>query len=281
MLRSIVLLLLATWSLAAAAQSEREIREQAQASMLVTGTIDIEPDGSVSAYVLDHEEKLPPFVADVVDRAVPGWRFEPVVVDGASVRARSRMTVRLVAAPAKDDGIEVRISGARFGAYEEEDAGFVRAVSRPPPRYPSMSARLYPRGDVYLALKIGREGQVMDVAVEQVNLRSAANATTSARIRKLFSDAAIDAARKWTFRPPTTGDQADAPYWSVTASISFLIHGDPVDDYGDWIGYIPGPHQPAPWLRQAERNSNDALADGTLLQLGTGPRLLTPLQPES
>ena len=281
MLGRVFVLLLATWSLSAMAQSEREMRAQAQASMLVSGTIDIEPDGSVSAYALDQRKKLPPFVVDVVDRAVPGWRFEPVVVDGTNVPARSRMIVRLVAAPATGDGIEVRISGASFGAYDEEDAGTVRPVSRPPPRYPSALSRLYPRGDVYLALKIGREGQVMDVAVEQVNLRSAANATTSERIRKLFSDAAIEAARKWTFRPPTTGDQADAPYWSATTSISFLIHGDPADDFGRWIGYIPGARQTAPWLRQAERNTNDALADGTLRQLGTGPRLVTPLQPES
>ena len=281
MLRLILALVLISAPFAAAAQSEREIRAQAQASMLVTGTIDIEPDGSVSAYVLDHKEKLPPFVADVVDKAVPGWHFEPVIVDGTSVPARSRMTLRLVAAPATDEGIEVRISSASFGAYDEEDTGSVRAVSRPPPRYPSTALRLYTSGTVYLALKIGREGEVLDVAVEQVNLRSAANGTWSDRLRTLFSEAAIKAAREWVFLPPSTGDQAAAPYWTITTSTAFVMQGEAHDEYGRWIGYIPGPRQTAPWLQKVDRDGGDALADGTIRQHGAGPQLLTKLQPDT
>lgn len=277
--RVFLVLLLAGCSLPAMAQSEREMRAQAQASMVVTGMVDIEPDGSVSAYELDHMDELPPYVVDMVDKAVPGWRFEPVVVDGAVTPARARMAVRLVAAPGGDDGIEVTIRSASFGAYDEGDTSSVGAVSRPPPRYPSTALRLYAGSDVYLVLKIGREGEVLDVAVEQVNLRSAANGTTSERLRKLFSEAAIKAAREWVFRPPTTGDEADAPYWSITTSASFVMQGEPDHNYGRWIGYIPGPRQTAPWLREADRNTNDALADGTMRQLGTGPRLLTRLQP--
>lgn len=279
--RVFLLLLLASCSLPVLAQSERDMRAQAQASMVVSGMVDIEPDGSVSAYELDHRDELPPYVADVIDKAVPDWRFAPVMVDGVTVPARARMGVRLVAARAGIDGVEVTIRSASFGAYDEGDTGSVGVVSRKPPSYPTTAALLYASSDVYVVLKIGRAGEVLDVAVEQVNLRSAANGTKSERLRTLFSKAAVEAARKWVFRPPTTGDQADAPYWSATTMISFVMQGEPVHDYGRWIAYIPGPRQMAPWLREADHNANDALAAGTIQQLGTGPRLLTRLQPET
>ena len=42
------------------ATGPRGVRETAEASMLVTGTVDIEPDGRVSGYRLDRVDELPP-----------------------------------------------------------------------------------------------------------------------------------------------------------------------------------------------------------------------------
>ena len=43
----------------ALAGGPREVRKQTEASMLVTGTIVIEPDGHVRSYQVDQPEKLP------------------------------------------------------------------------------------------------------------------------------------------------------------------------------------------------------------------------------
>src|SRR5690606_40608239 len=64
--------------------------------------------------------------------------------------------------------LEVTIRSASFGAYDEGDTGSVGVVSRKPPSYPTTAALLYASSDVYVVLKIGRAGEVLDVAVEQV-----------------------------------------------------------------------------------------------------------------
>src|SRR3546814_4280506 len=76
--------------------------------MLLTGTIDIEHDGSVSGYALDQPEKVPDYVASLLDRRVAAWQFEPTVHDGRAVAVRSPMSVRMVARPVGEDGFEVR-----------------------------------------------------------------------------------------------------------------------------------------------------------------------------
>ena len=53
------------------------------------GEIQIAPDGHVSDYEL--KTKLAPSVAQALDRAVRGWRFEPVLVDGRAVAAKTTM----------------------------------------------------------------------------------------------------------------------------------------------------------------------------------------------
>ena len=60
MKRLLLLLLLGGW-LAGTAQADgqRSAAAQAEASMLVTATIVVATDGSVSGYAVDHPEKLP------------------------------------------------------------------------------------------------------------------------------------------------------------------------------------------------------------------------------
>jgi hypothetical protein len=48
--------------------------------------------------------------------------------------------------------------------------------------------------------------------------------------------------------------------------------------YGQWEGYLPGPHARAPWLGDDDKSGSDALASGDLHMVGAGPKLLTPLQ---
>ncbi|UNK42815.1 hypothetical protein MNO14_01530 [Luteimonas sp. S4-F44] len=61
------------------AQNVRQMRSDVEASMLVTGTVDIERDGAVSGYALDQKDKLPSQVTSLVHGFVPQMRFEPVL----------------------------------------------------------------------------------------------------------------------------------------------------------------------------------------------------------
>ena len=64
------------------------------------GEVQIAPDGKVSDYRLT--SSLTPAVATVVDRSVRSWSFEPIVVDGKPVVAKTAMHLALKAEPVGD-----------------------------------------------------------------------------------------------------------------------------------------------------------------------------------
>src|SRR3546814_16592942 len=109
--------------------------------MLLTGTIDIEHDGSVSGYALDQPEKVPDYVASLLDRRVAAWHFEPTVHDGRAVAVRSPMSVRMVARPVGEDGFAVSISGANFGTGRYWPTDYLPRDRLSPPAYPAVADR--------------------------------------------------------------------------------------------------------------------------------------------
>lgn len=114
-----LLVLMLCASLAVAANSREEVRKQVEASILVQGTIDIGPQGQVVEYRLEQAASLTPAVFAFVDQRIRAWHFEPVLVEGKAVRARSPIQLRLVR---KKDGenYQFRIAGATFGSVDEE-----------------------------------------------------------------------------------------------------------------------------------------------------------------
>lgn len=256
---------------------------QFEASMLVTGSLDIETDGSVSGHVLDHEEKVPAYITSVIGRAVGGWRFEPVMVDGTAVRARARMTLRMVATPVGTDDLAVTLASATFGEYDPKSSDYVTRVRMRAPEYPFFALERGATGTVYLLLKVDRKGRVAEAIAEQVNLDGVSDEETMATLRKRFTESALSVTHRWKFAPPTTGEYVDAPYWSLRVPVNFTMNRDVAGDeaYGKWTPYMPGPRQQAPWLQEEDPGASDAIASGTVQQTGTGYRLLTSLQPES
>ncbi len=261
---------------------EAEFREQLRASMVVTGSIDIEPDGTVSALSLDQQEKLPGPVVDVTRKSVAQWRFEPVLVDGVASRARVLVTLRVVAAPAGDGAIGISLANATFMHRKTDDRReHLRLFRYTPPRYPPFALDRNASGNVILLLKINRQGLVVEGAVEQVNLHAIGNARTVRLLRKFFGESAMDAARYWNFKTPTVGPDSEGPYWTARIPVSFVLDesSDPTP-YGQWVGYLPGPVQVASWLEKAAPDASDSGANGSIQLVGSGPRLLTPLQPQ-
>ena len=108
--------------------------------MSVDGRIVIEPDGSVGSHVLATE--LKPEIAALLGKAIQGWRFEPVLIDGVPRRVEARMRVSLAAVEQGKD-YKVRVDNVVFppskdgAATDRAPVIAMRARSMRPPAYPS------------------------------------------------------------------------------------------------------------------------------------------------
>jgi hypothetical protein len=101
-------------------------------------------------------------------------------------------------------------------------------------------------------LRIGRQGQVEDIGVEQVNLDTYGREGQMHRFRTMLGNAALESAKKWTFNPPSTGRHVNDPFWDMRAPIAFIVDqtGVPIPDtYGQWEAYMPGPRESIPWVK--------------------------------
>lgn len=275
----LALVLIWVSSLAWASGGPGAVRKQIEASLLVTGSIDIATDGRVGGYQLDQAERLPPAVTELLGSRVKQWRFEPVLVDGKPVRARTRMQLRLIAKPTGEDQYLVRVAGANFGEARDGESPTSRGDKKAP-RYPEVAARAGVGGTTYLVLRIGRDGRVEDVVAEQVNLRVVANERDMQRLRDLLAQSAVTAARAWEFNPPVRGAEVDARFWSVRVPVDFVAPDQRVPNQaGEWTAYVPGPRRPVPWRDwdDAKLSPDAVAAGGVYPDRPTGPQLLTPL----
>lgn len=266
----------------AQAQSRRQVREQAEATMVLTGQIDIGTAGQVEGFQLDKRDQVDEAIARFVEGVVNAWQFEPVLVDGRAVPARTPVRIRLGGKNTPDGRQQVTLLAANFEEYKADAVDHVTKQQMRAPAYPDDVHRAGGQGVVLLLVQVGRDGKVMDVATEQVNLRVVGSEPQMRSMRDKLSRASMVAARKWTFKVPTVGEFKDAPSWTLRVPIDFAFDDDH-ERYGRWSAYIPGPRQQAPW-RADQALGADANAD--LLPQGgvfmadaasSGPRLLTPL----
>ena len=121
--------------------SVAQVRQQVESSMLVSGDVHIETDGSVSRLVLRQEETLPEGVVKLVRDSALQWRFEPIVVDGKLVRAVAPMSLRVVARKLEGGSYEVSLRGVSFQKYDSTDPQNVASIQMDPPRYPELAFR--------------------------------------------------------------------------------------------------------------------------------------------
>lgn len=271
-------LLLVCWVGVAVASGPAEVRKQIESTLLVKGTIDMDAQGRVERYSIEHRETLPPSIVGLIARVVPQWRFEPVQVDGRASAARTNMSLRLVAKKLDSGDFTVEIRGAQFYAAQPE-ARFGKGRLAPP-HYPEDAAFAGVGGTAYIVLKVARDGRVEEAIAEQVNLRIVASERDMARFRKMFADAALKAAKRWTFTPPTVGEGVDEPFWSARVPVDFIApNRREVKDH-EWNAYVPGPRQAIPWIAHSfGLPAADALAAGGVYPLNAGPRLLSALDP--
>jgi hypothetical protein len=260
------------------AANATDVRKTTEATMLVTGSIEVAPDGSVHDYSIDRPEKLPPPVVDLLKKSVPGWKFE--FTQTPDVIQRAKMSLRIVAKPVDDQHFGLHIIHANFGDPAASASEHVTRKDGKFPRYPEEAIREHVDGTVFLLLRIDRQGKVQDIAVEQVNLGAYGREAEMRHFRNLFGNAAMDAIKGWTFNPPTTGKHVSDPYWDVHMPVEFNAHplGAPVEDtYGKWEAYIPGPRELIPWSKNNQVYSPDAIPAGSISQADQSLRLKTAL----
>ena len=282
-MKRLLLLLLLCGSLAgtALADGARAATAPVEASMLVTGTIVVAPDGSVSSYAVDHPEKLPSGVLEIIGNTLPRWKFKPILHNGEPIMAKATMSLRIVARELAGKNFAVSVQSASFGTDAPGES--ITYISRFQPKYPYDAVASRVSGTVYLLLKVGRQGRVIDAAAEQVNLGVIGPPELMKRWRDELAKASLIAARKWTFKLPTSGVQVDYPFWYARIPVTFTLSpgGHPWSEaYGHWMGYVPGPREVIPWLDQAHLalGSADAVPDGGIEPLGSGLQLTSGLK---
>lgn len=257
---------------------------QVEASMLVTGSVSIAPNGNVTSYSLDQPEKLPDGAKKVIAKTVPTWLFAPVVVDGKRVAGVSHMTLRLLAKPLSKGQYAISVHGARFDNPSKHEGVSYSGKRRVKPHYPAIARRSHAGGTAFVVARVDRQGKVAKIAVQQVNLGGYGTQIQMKRLRKAFANASTNAIKNWTFKLPSEGRKVGADHWDVTIPVKFSI-ANPMRPkpksaaYGEWQTYLPGPHNKVAWLDadQAPASSTDVLPSGSLASASQSRQLLTPL----
>lgn len=235
--------------------------------MEADGEVQIATDGHVSDYRL--ATKLAPAIADLVDRSTRAWKFEPVLIDGRPVLAKTHMHLRLRAEPTGDhDNVRLRVMQASFGAP--------KLVKPRPPHYPEEAVAYHVGGRVLLTLKIDAQGNVVDVLPYQTSLdHRAASEQQAEHFRGVLERASVAAARNWHFDMTeqvdgkTTGAVAMAP-------IMFTVSDHGVPPPSAWRALAPGPVHVAPWAGN-QAVDTDALKEGSALALQSQVHLAEPV----
>jgi len=270
--------LLAAAAVAMAGDSGVVAGATAEAGIQVDGTILVGPDGKVQEYELKGASVLPDEVRRFLDFHIPRWQFEPPELDGRPVALRNRMGVHVVATPSADGGMRMVLRSTYFMPTEGEGGYDLVATRMHPPAFPEVARDAGAEATVYVAVRIGRDGRVIEAVDEQVNLHFLAERDAD-KWRDIFARSAIRAAQGWRFQTPTRGPSAAQESWQARIPVSFTF--DERNRYGRWQAYVPGPRRPVPWLSgEQQGQSLEGMAGGSVHPVGPqgGLRLGVPLQ---
>lgn len=262
--------------LALTAQAGKQER-MVESSLLVSGHITISADGKVLSHRLDDAETLPEGIAALTAHLASKWTFEPTALGDAKA-SRSRMRLLYVAKRQDDGKLALELRSANFEADMPKEARIRLARKSTQIQYPRALVQNNVSGTVYLKIRVGRDGKVMDIDASHVNLRTIGGENKMALWRNLLSSASIKAIRDWTFQPPTTGPDVDAPHWTGIMPVSFNAYLDEPQP-GKWESYIPGPRKVIPWAdsQGMTAEQTDALAPNEFNSSGNNRRLTSPL----
>ena len=227
-----------------------------------SGEIQIAPDGHVNDYQL--KSKLSPTIAALVDRNVRSWQFEPVVVDGKPVIAKTTMTLHLHGEPTSGDSYSLSIASVDFGTLTRSKLD--------PPEYPPEAARAGLGAKVILNILIDVDGKVIEAVAGQTSLDKRARSEHEAEAwREQFEKASIKAAKHWRYDWSEFVDGKPMKRRYAIAPLVFSVGKH------ESIAYVPGPVHPAPWDKTKAESKDEGrfaqLSDGETASTNTNFRL--------
>lgn len=220
------------------------------------GDLEIGPDGAVRSWKMD-SHKLGRPIEDLLRKNIAQWRFEPVLVDGRPVIAKTRMSVTLTAIT-HGDGYLLKVSDVSFGSAKP--LGDIV-----PPRYPVDAIRAGLGARVLLSIKLDAQGNVVAAHPYQTSLSKHGNESQAERWRKRFEQVSLKAVRQWKYE---LGQELDgnAVGSTLMVPITFTITPGRTSKGVEnrWHRYVPGPITPAPWTdaKSVAQLDLDGLDDG-------------------
>lgn len=253
-------------------------RRQIEATMRVAGGLEVDDQGRVTAYTLDHPDALPADVTRLLAQSLPALRFEPVRHGGQAQAVHARMNLVVAARQVDPQHVAIRLRSAHFTDADLPASERMTMRSRIFPRYPDEAALANVGGAVYVAVRVNRSGHVQDAQVQQVNLFATDSPPRMRHWRDLLGKVTLSAVRRATFAVPSTGPHADDASFTGILPVVYRIGPGP-PRAGQWEGYVPGPRAEIPWLDDARSIafSSEAIPAGVFAQTGTGLKLLTPI----
>jgi TonB family protein len=247
-------------------------------TMRVDGDLLIDSQGRVTEYSL--RTALDPSLRQMLDKAVPAWRLEPVTQGGRPVNAKTPMRI-ILAAREVPAGYEVRIDNVVFAPITPEDhaaakasllaarergesiglAGeqprepaFITHQKMQPPRYPKGLMIAGVEGTVLLSLRLNPDGTVAEVAASQSSLLNVkGRSSVLDKARALLEQESMRAAAQWRYAVAAAHPELlDAEDLTLRVPIEFRMGRDDgkvgaLD--GAWRLEFRGPNLPAPWLQ--------------------------------
>ncbi len=246
--------------------------EDAEILLSVSGKIHIDREGSVVDYSLD--TRVSDAVRQAIDSQVRGWRFEPIVVDGAAVPATTSMGFTIRAEPTPDGRFELHFGKTSFGAPESIAAS---QRGKGAIQYPMALLEARAGGRVMLAVRIDSDGKVIDAHPYQTSLNVRGSERQVQRLREALEHAALRAVVHWRYRMVESVD-GESVAMSAIIPIDFAINtpAAPRSKQIGWRKLVPGPINRAPWQAPVPADLDLAsLEEGAVASLDSRFRLRT------
>ena len=246
----------------------------------VDGRISIDPQGMPIDDRIDTE--LTDQVRALLDKAVRGWRFEPVLIDGRAVSVEARMRVTL-AAREHGDGLQVSVDNVIFPSDDDQSSGHrpvqISRVRVAPPKYPGLAASMGVDCRVLLHIRVSVDGSVADVVAVQSSIPNVSGSDpVLGKLISQFEESAIKAARMWKYEVTVLKTQVTAMDLSIAVPVEYRMVGGR-EPAGTWLAEVRGPKRVAPWLQERHADTQQVgvsdVSDGEMVYLASPIKLAT------
>jgi TonB family protein len=190
------------------------------------GDLYIGSDGAVTDYKLRSDD-LTPSIAALIDKQVRSWRFEPILVDGRAVKAKTSLKLVLTASPVAG-GYQLHVAGVGFGNPVRRSQDQLK-----PPEYPMAARHAGVGAEVVLVLTLDGEGRVTAADVESTSLSGKGPQRVMEQWADLFEHNAKGAARRWRF---DMTERIDGKAKTMRIRVPFEFR---MADWHGWTANVP------------------------------------------